>query len=151
MLLVQEKPVTHARCYRKAGLLHLIFRSKLDTIWLVAGPVHKLLTIFYPCPCRCLWRFLPEISEDINRKIIFMPGVSMQVWEFWFGFGICVMKGCFFDAIQPEYSRPMIRSACCGCCCCVDVCPNHAIELIIANSWSIREMIHRISPLVGLK
>ena len=41
--------------------------------------------------------------------------------------------------------------ACRGGGLLVDDCPNYAIELIVADSWSIAEIIHRNSPLVDLK
>jgi MinD superfamily P-loop ATPase len=63
-----------------------------------------------------------------------MDGDGMQVKEFWSGFGICLERGCFVDAIYPEDDRAVMSSTCRGCGCCEDVCPNHATELIIEDS-----------------
>jgi ferredoxin len=149
--VTREEALAHAQLCRDAGLVHLIGRNKLDTIWLGAGPAHKLMTICNCCPCCCLWRFLPDISDDIGGKITSMPGVSLQVNELCSGCGTCVENTCFVDAIHLENGRAVISSACRGCGRCVDVCQNNAIELIIEDRRFVEETIDRIAPLVDLR
>jgi len=57
-----EEALEHAKKCRDAGLVHLIGKNKLDTVWLNAGPGDKLMTICNCCPCCCLWKILPDIS-----------------------------------------------------------------------------------------
>ncbi|HSJ53435.1 MAG TPA: 4Fe-4S ferredoxin, partial [Anaerolineae bacterium] len=52
----REEALAHVRRCREAGLVHMVGRNKLDTLWLGVGPGQKLLTICNCCPCCCLWR-----------------------------------------------------------------------------------------------
>jgi len=62
----KEEALEHVRRCREAGLVHLIGRNKLDTVWLGTGPGEKLLTICNCCPCCCLWLVLPTLHESIG-------------------------------------------------------------------------------------
>ena len=79
--VTREEALEHVRRCREAGLVHLIGRNKLDTIWLGVGPGDRLLTICNCCPCCCLWRMLPHLSPQIGAKITGMPGVTVSVNE----------------------------------------------------------------------
>ena len=68
-LVSKEEALAHARRCREAGLVHLIGRNKLDTVWLGIGPSNKLMTICNCCPCCCLWRMLPQIDPAIGHKV----------------------------------------------------------------------------------
>ena len=57
-----------ARC-RDAGLVHMVGRTKADSIWLGAGPGSKLLTICHCCPCCCVMRVLPDLAPAISARI----------------------------------------------------------------------------------
>jgi hypothetical protein len=52
--VTKREALEHIRRCREAGLVHLIGRNKLDTVWLGVGPGDKLLTICHCCPCCCL-------------------------------------------------------------------------------------------------
>jgi formate hydrogenlyase subunit 6/NADH:ubiquinone oxidoreductase subunit I len=137
-----------ARC-REAGLIHLIGRNKLDTVWLGTGPGHRLLTICNCCPCCCIWRVLPYVKPEISTKVTRMPGVVISVGEECIGCGTC-LNTCFVDAIQMVDDRAMIMDSCRGCGRCVEICPQGAIGIQLDADVSIKQTIDRIEPLVDL-
>ena len=48
------------------GLVHIIGRNKLDSIWLNTGKGNDLITICNCCPCCCLWNMVRDISDEIS-------------------------------------------------------------------------------------
>lgn len=139
-----------ARC-REAGLVHLVGRNKLDTVWLNIGPSSRLLTICNCCPCCCLWKVLPVIDTQISKKVNRMPGVRLSVTDTCVGCGVCTRGTCFVDAIRLKGKRAVIdEDQCRGCGRCADICPNHAIRLEIERPDYIEAAIERISRLVDL-
>ena len=146
--VTMEEALEHVRLCREAGLVHLIGRNKLDTIWLGVGPGEKLLTICNCCPCCCLWRMLPHLSPEIGAKVTGMPGVTVSVSDECVGCGTCTEGICFTDAIRLEGSRAVIGDACRGCGRCVEVCPQGAINLSIEHGQVVEESVSRLSPLV---
>jgi ferredoxin len=148
--VTKEEAREHVRHCREAGLVHLIGRNKLDTVWLGVGPGDKLLTVCNCCPCCCLWRVLPQVAPRISAKITRMPGVTVAVSDRCVGCGTCTGGVCFADAIHLVDSRAVISDACRGCGRCVEVCPHGAIEISIEYSQFVEESIARISPLVDV-
>jgi len=148
--VTKEEALEHERQCREAGLVHLIGRNKLDTVWLNIRPGNKLLTICNCCPCCCLWRVLPVLSEKISEKVTKMPGVSVRVTDRCVGCGTCTEDVCFADAISLIGERSFISEACRGCGNCVSVCPEGAIELTIEDDRFIQESIDRLTPLVDV-
>ncbi len=146
----REEALAHIRRCREAGLVHLIGRNKLDTIWLGVGPGHKLLTICHCCPCCCLWRMLPFVSPQIGSRVSRMPGVSVTVSDRCVGCGTCTVGVCFVNAIRLSDGRATIGEACRGCGRCVDACPQRAIEIAIDYGRAVPESIARLAPLVDL-
>jgi ferredoxin len=146
----REEALAHARRCREAGLVHLIGRNKLDTVWLGVGPGDRLLTICHCCPCCCLWRTLPHLAPQIGDKVQRMPGVRVRVTERCVGCGACTREVCFVDAIHLEGSRAVIDTACRGCGRCVAICPQGAIELTVEHNRFVQESIAQISPLVDI-
>lgn len=148
--VTKEEALAHAKRCREAGLVHLIGRNKLDTLWLGVGPGDKLLTICNCCPCCCLWRVLPHIAPQIGAKVTRMPGVTVTVTDRCAGCGTCTQEVCFVDAIHLVDGRAIINDLCRGCGRCIDVCPQDAIELTVADEGFLEASINRISPLVDL-
>ncbi len=146
----QEEALDYVRRCREAGLVHLIGRNKLDTIWLNIGPGSRLLTICNCCPCCCLWRILPHITPDIGSKVTRMPGVQVAVSDRCVGCGACAQGVCFVDAIRMVDGRAVIGDGCRGCGRCVEMCPAQAIDLTIADPTFVEQTIRRITPLVDL-
>lgn len=139
-----------ARC-RDAGLVHLVGRNKLDTVWLNIGPSHRLLTICSCCPCCCLWKVLPVIDTRISQKVNRMPGVRITVTDECVGCGACTQGICFVEAIRLDGKQAVIDDEQCrGCGRCADTCPNNAIRVEIDRTDYIEAVIERISGLVDL-
>ncbi|NWF96882.1 MAG: 4Fe-4S binding protein [Candidatus Thorarchaeota archaeon] len=149
--VTKEEAHEYIRKCDEAGLVHLIGRNKLDSVWLNVGPGHKLLTICNCCPCCCLWRVLPVISPEIGDKITRMPGISIEVNDNCVGCGTCTAGVCFVDAIRLVDGRAVISNACRGCGRCVDVCPEGAITLTIADPDAIERAVGRVSAVVDVE
>ncbi len=145
-----EEALAHVRKCRDAGLVHLIGRNKLDTVWLNVGPGRKLLTVCNCCPCCCLWKILPHIKEEIGSKVTRMPGVTVSVNDDCIGCGTCAEEVCFVDAIRVVNGHAQIGGTCRGCGRCVTVCPQNAIELNLDDPDMVSHAIDRISPLVDV-
>ncbi len=148
--VTREEALSHVRRCREVGLVHMIGRNKLDTVWLGVGPGDKLLTICNCCPCCCLWRVLPHLTPQISAKIRRMPGVSVTVSERCIGCGTCTGGMCFVNAIHLDHGRAVISDACRGCGRCVSICPQQAIELTVDDGRFVAETIGRLAPLVDV-
>ena len=145
-----DEALEHAARCREAGLVHLIGRNKLDTVWLNVGPGKKLLTVCNCCPCCCLWKILPTINTRISSRVNRMPGVSVTVTDRCIGCGICTKNVCFVDAIRLNGKRAEISDDCRGCGRCVTVCPQAAIEMKIDGHHRISAAIDMIDHLVDV-
>jgi hypothetical protein len=148
--VAKAEALAHVRRCREAGLVHLIGRNRLDTLWLGVGPGHKLLTICNCCPCCCLWRVLPHLAPQIGEKITRMPGLTVSVNGRCEGCGACTQGVCFVEAIRLVDGRAVIGEACRGCGRCAEICPQGAIELVIDGDRFVETAIARIAPLVDL-
>jgi len=149
--VTREEALAHVRRCREAGLVHFVGRNKLDTVWLGIGPGRKLMTVCHCCPCCCLWRVLPHVSERIEAKVTRMPGVTVSVTERCVGCGACTEDVCFMEAIRIEDGRAVISDRCRGCGRCVTGCPHQAIDLTIEGSASVGRAIERIERFVDLE
>lgn len=148
--VTKEEALEHVERCREAGLVHLVGRNKLDTVWLGVGPGDKLLTICNCCPCCCLWRVLPNIAPRIGDKVSRMPGVRVNVTERCVGCGTCTQGVCFVDAIHLSEERAVISDACRGCGRCVSICPENAIELSIDDARFADKTVKRLASLVDV-
>jgi ferredoxin len=148
--VTKQEAHNHVRRCREAGLVHLIGRNKLDTVWLGIGPGNRLLTICNCCPCCCLWRILPHIAPKISVKTTRMPGVTITVNGQCTGCGTCTQGVCFINAIRVVNNRAVRNDDCRGCGRCVDVCPNGAIKISIDEEHFVEKTIERLAPLVDV-
>ena len=140
----------HALQCRQAGLVHLIGRNKIDSLWLGVRPGDQLLTICNCCPCCCLWRILPRVADRISAHVTRMPGIEVVVTDRCVGCFSCKKNICFVNAIDVHDDRVVINDRCRGCGRCVDVCPQGAIELRAVDGAFVRNAEKRIRPLVKL-
>jgi ferredoxin len=148
--VTKEEALAHVQRCCEEGLVHLVGRNKLDTVWLGVEPGRQLLTVCNCCPCCCLWGVLPHVATRISSKIQRMRGVTVRVNGQCVGCGICTEGVCFADAIRLENGRAVIDLACRGCGRCVDVCPQGAIDLSIEDGRCVDHAIAHIADLVDL-
>ncbi|MBN1996301.1 4Fe-4S binding protein [candidate division KSB1 bacterium] len=149
-LVSKQEALQHVGKCREAGLVHLIGRNKLDTVWLNIGPGTRLLTICHCCPCCCLWKMLPNLSSRISGSVTRMPGVHVKVTEKCTGCGTCTNGICFVNAIRLENGKAVIKNGCRGCGRCVAVCPQDAIKITIDDFTDIDATVNRIHHLVDV-
>lgn len=149
-LVDRETALKHVEKAREAGLIHLIGRDKIDSVWMGAAPSTKLMTICNCCPCCCLFRFLPHLAPKLQKKIERMPYVSVEVTEDCIGCGVCADGVCFIDAISLVDGKAVISEDCRGCGHCAEVCPEGAIQVIIEREDYIDNAITRLSQAVDV-
>lgn len=142
-LVTKEEAHKHIIKAGEAGLVHLIGRNKLDSIWLKTGPNEKLLTVCNCCTCCCLWKMLPNLGSHISNKITGMMGVKVSVIDNCVGCGAC-QEVCFINAITISNGKATISDQCRCCGRCVEVCPQKAIEIKV-DPKSYENTIDKIS------
>ena len=132
------------------GLVHIIGRNKLDSIWLNTGHKRDLMTICNCCPCCCLWNMTRNISDEIGGVFKRLDGVSVSVdTDRCIGCGSC-HEICFTKAVTIDNGKCSIDLGMCrGCGRCVEVCPTDSITLEFDESVVDRE-VDRIHSLVNL-
>ncbi|MGD8397820.1 MAG: 4Fe-4S binding protein [Anaerolineae bacterium] len=148
--VTEAEALDHVARAREAGLVHIIGRNKLDTVWLGVGPGQRLMTICHCCPCCCLYGILPHLAPHIGAKVTAMPGVHVEVTDVCIGCGICTQDVCFVEAIRLVGGRAEIGAGCRGCGRCVELCPQGAIELRIEEEAFVSTVIAELSAHVDV-
>lgn len=134
----------------REGLVHIIGRNKLDSIWLSTGDKKDLMTICNCCPCCCLWNMTRNISDELGSVFKRMEGVVVTMDSTkCIGCGSC-SEICFTKAVKPRDGKFEIDQFLCrGCGRCVDECPTDAIS-ITYDEGAIDGIVERIGSLVKL-
>jgi len=150
-MVSKEEAFAHLDRCEQAGLVHLIGRNKIDSMWTSGKPKEELMTICNCCPCCCLWKMLPQLDPDISVKMKRLPGVSLSVDESRCnGCGLC-SEGCYVKAITVRDGRAVIdQSGCKGCARCAHLCPERAITLHMADLEFLEHAIDDLSTLVDV-
>jgi len=131
------------------GLVHIIGRNKLDSIWLSTGDKKDLMTICNCCPCCCLWNMTRDISDDIGSKFHRMESVTVTMDS-----DKCIACGsceeiCFCKAIHAKDGRFEIDAGHCrGCGRCAEGCPTEAIKVTF-NEGIVDKEVERIALLLN--
>jgi ferredoxin len=146
--VTKEEAKVYVKKCREAGLVHLIGRNKLDSVWLKAKPPEKLLTICNCCECCCLWMMLPNLSKEISSKVTKLEGLEIEVTDKCTGCGECV-DICFVRAIKIVGRQAIINDNCRGCGRCVDNCRFNAIEMRLDKN-SLENSIININNSIDL-
>jgi hypothetical protein len=149
--VTQAEALAHVARAREAGLVHIIGRNKLDTVWLGVGPGQRLMTICHCCPCCCLYGILPHLAPHIGANVTAMPGVDVAVTDACTGCGICTRDVCFVEAIRLVDGRAEIAAGCRGCGRCLEACPQGAIELRIEDDAFVSKAIAELSAGVDVR
>jgi ferredoxin len=148
-----EEAVEHMRKAREAGLVHLIGRNKIDSVWLNTGPKEDLLSICNCCQCCCLWKMLPEMNDTISSGVTRIPGLELRVLnDRCTGCGACVKENiCFVRAISLDRGKALIDdSRCKGCGRCAEFCPNKAVEVTLSDPDYFNKVVQKVDPLVDI-
>lgn len=146
--VTREEAKDYVKRCREAGLVHLIGKNKLDSVWLNAKPAHKLLTVCNCCECCCLWMMLPNLSKEIGAKVTKLPGLRIVVKESCTGCKEC-NKFCFVGAIQTIDGKAQISDECRGCGRCIGKCKFDAIEIFLETN-SLEDSIDVLSESIDL-
>lgn len=130
----------------RLGLVHIIGRNKLDSIWLHTGHHSNLMTICNCCPCCCLWNMARDIDRGIASVYKRMESAEVSVdTGKCIGCGIC-MERCFIKAIKIDNGRCAIDDERCRVCGrCAESCPVKAILVTYDPSVIDREVEHILS------
>jgi ferredoxin len=152
-LATADEAIEHLRRAREKGLVHLIGRNKIDSVWLDTGPKEDLLSICNCCECCCLWKMMPQLSDSISSGVTRMPGVFVSVTDACAGCGRCVDEDiCFVGALRIADRRAIIdQEMCKGCGRCVEFCPSSAVRLEIRVPDYLERSIMAIEPLVDVE
>jgi ferredoxin len=146
-----EEAINHVEKCQKAGLVHIIGRNKLDSVWLNTGPKEELLTICNCCPCCCLWKMAPDLPEKMGRSIGPMIGVELKFQtDNCTGCGKCTRDVCFVDAIFLENGKVKIDTEKCRICGrCAEICPNDSLMILMAPD-AVEKSVNSVKTLVNL-
>ena len=146
-----EKAIKHVDKCQEAGLVHIIGRNKIDSVWLNTGPKEELLSICACCPCCCLWKMTPDLPEGIGKSFSKMDGVELKLDKtICSGCGKCMKDICFVEAISVEDGKAnidMIKCRCCGRC--AEICSTGALTIHMEES-GIKNSIERVESLIDL-
>jgi ferredoxin len=109
------------------------------------------MTICNCCPCCCIARAFTYGNKELKGFIKKMPGVEVKISDDCTGCGLCVESGaCIFRAIKMEDGQVRRTEACVACGRCADICPEHAIEIIM-DKKSIDDAIETLTIAVDVK
>lgn len=146
-----EDALEHVYKCQENGLVHIIGRNKIDSVWLSTGPKEDLLSICHCCPCCCLWKMVPELPDKLGGGFSSMEDVRISHdEELCNGCGKCADGTCFVDAITLEGKAKRDDTKCRICGRCAEICPRKAI--IVAMKWeAVNKSVERIGPLVDVE
>ncbi|MGZ7069684.1 MAG: indolepyruvate ferredoxin oxidoreductase subunit alpha [Methanobacterium sp.] len=147
-----EESIEHVDKCQEAGLVNIIGRNKIDSVWLNTGPKEELLSICGCCECCCLWKMTPHLPESLGKSFSKMVGVEISINEdLCIGCGSCTDQVCFLDAICIDDGKVKIDKISCRVCGrCAEVCKQGAITVQMIED-ALERSIEKVEPLVDLK
>jgi len=150
-LVSKDEALAHLDRCEEAGLVHLIGRNKIDSMWTSGKPKEDLMTICNCCPCCCLWKMLPQLDPAISGKMKRLPGVRLSVEaDKCTACGTCI-DGCYVNAITLKDGKAVIDQVMCkGCARCAHACPERAITLHLEDMDFLERTVELLTPLVDV-
>ncbi len=141
----------HVDKCQEAGLVNIIGRNKIDSVWLNTGPKEELLSICSCCPCCCLWKMTPQLPDELGNSIYPMIGVEIDYNEdLCTGCGNC-REVCFILAIEILEDKADIDMEKCRICGrCAEICSKRAIKIRM-DDYAIQRSVERVKPLVDVE
>ncbi|WJI08769.1 4Fe-4S ferredoxin [Methanobacterium sp. CWC-01] len=151
-LVSKKEALEHVDKCQEAGLVHIIGRNKIDSIWLNTGPKEELLTICHCCPCCCLWKMASDLPEDLGKSIRPMEGVVLEFKpDLCTGCGNCTQGSCFVNALTMVDGKLEIdREKCRVCGRCAEICSAGAISIKMGEN-AIRRSVESVETLVDVE
>ncbi|MGF7118895.1 4Fe-4S binding protein [Methanobacterium oryzae] len=150
-VISKEEALEYVDKCQEAGLVNIIGRNKIDSVWLNTGPKEELLSICSCCQCCCLWKMTPELPENLGGSISPMTGVQINFNEdICNGCGKCV-NVCFINVIRVldgKANKDMEKCRICGRC--AETCSKGAVRVEIADD-AVEHSIKRVEPLVDVE
>lgn len=151
-LVSKEEAHAHIQKAQELGLVHLIGRNKLDTVWMGVGPGDKLMTVCNCCPCCCLFKILPDLHPSLSASVTRMEGVEITVSDDCVGCGLCAKDGvCFVEAITMQDGKAVISENCRGCGRCVEICKKNAIRISLNKPDYVEKAIDKLNHKVSVE
>jgi ferredoxin len=144
--------IQHVEKCQEAGLVPIIGRNKIDSVWLSTGPKEELLSICHCCQCCCLWKMTPNLPEDMGSSFSPMEGVEITFNpELCNGCGLCANNTCFVDAITIIDGKAKRNDNNCRICGrCVEICPRGAVKIVMHDT-AIKNSLERVEHLVDVE
>lgn len=147
-----EEAIKHVERGQDEGLVPIIGRNKIDSVWLNTGPKEELLSICHCCQCCCLWKMTPNLPEDMGNSFSSMEGIQITFNEdICNGCGLCAEDVCFLDAIKIKDGKPKRDDQKCRICGrCAEKCPKKAV-IIQITEYAVKRSLERVEPLVDVE
>jgi ferredoxin len=144
--------VQHVNRCQEAGLVPIIGRNKIDSLWLNTGPKEELLSICHCCQCCCLWKMTPNLPENMSSGISSMEGVEIIFNDdLCNNCGLCARDICFVDAITvTDGNTKRDQQKCRICGRCAEICPKGAVKIEM-NEDALKRSLERVEPLVDVE
>jgi ferredoxin len=150
-IVTAKEALEHVDKCQEEGLVHIIGRNKIDSVWLNSGPKEDLLSICHCCYCCCLWKMAPELPDNLGDGFSPMEGVQILYdEELCSGCGLCADGICFVDAITLDEKAVRDQMKCRMCGRCVDICPKKAIKIEMKVE-AVKKSVERIETLVDVR
>jgi len=144
--------IQHVNRGQEAGLVPIIGRNKIDSVWLNTGPKEELLSICHCCQCCCLWKMTPNLPAGMGSSFSPMEGVEITFNEdICNGCGLCSKEVCFVDAITVMGGTTKRDDQKCRICGrCAEICPKSAVKIEMHDD-ALKRSLERVKTLVDVE
>ncbi len=144
--------IEHINQGQEAGLVPIIGRNKIDSVWLNTGPKEELLSICHCCQCCCLWKMTPNLPEGMSSSFSSMEDVEITFNEdICNGCALCAQDVCFVDAITVmDGNTKRDEEKCRICGRCAEICPKGAVKIKIHGD-ALKRSLERVEALVDVE